>query len=226
VEPDGGGKAFRDKLAATSAVKDRLHLVDLGEHKDASGLHCADPDTFEDHLNSALRNATPHAQFARAEAEVASRQPWSACKDPVLVPNLLDRFATDLAALGVAGESRLGKVVYLAVTSRLLPKPVSVAVKGPSSGGKSYTVEQVLGSFDRTLAALVREGTVLKGEDGYLLAGDGYRLAGDGSASEPERTRPGSGIFVYCVRCEGSHPRPDKGSGETSEEVHRQAIAP
>jgi urease gamma subunit len=47
----------------------------------------------------------------------------------------------------VAGEARLGKVVYLAITSRLLQKPVSVAVKGPSSGGKSYTVEQVLRFF-------------------------------------------------------------------------------
>ena len=74
------------------------------------------------------------------------------------------------------------------------------------------------GSFDRKLAALVRDGTVLKGRDGY-------RLAGDGSASEPEETRAGSGIFVYCVRCDGSHPRPDKGSGETLEGVHRRAIA-
>ena len=76
-----------------------------------------------------------------------------------------------------------------------------------------------MGSFDRTLAALVRDGTVLKG-------GNGYRLAGDGSASKTEGSRAGSGIFVYCVRCKGSHPSPDKGSGETFEDVHRKAIAP
>jgi hypothetical protein len=75
------------------------------------------------------------------------------------------------------------------------------------------------GSFDRTLAALVRDGTVLKG-------GDGYRLAGDGSAGKPEETRSGSGILVYCARCGGSHPKPDRGSGETFEDVHRRAIAP
>jgi hypothetical protein len=76
-----------------------------------------------------------------------------------------------------------------------------------------------VGSFDRTLAALVRDGTVLKD-------GDGYRLAGDGSAIESEETRAGSGILVYCARCDGSHPKPDKGSGETFEDVHRRAIAP
>jgi hypothetical protein len=35
----------------------------------------------------------------------------------------------------------------LAVTSRLLDRPVSIAVKGPSAGGKSYTAEKVLEFF-------------------------------------------------------------------------------
>jgi hypothetical protein len=81
------------------------------------------------------------------------------------------------------------------------------------------TADVPAGSFDRTLAALVREGTVLK-------SGDGYRLAGDGSASRSEQTRAGSGMRVYCARCEDSHPSPDKASGETFEDVHRRAIAP
>ena len=76
-----------------------------------------------------------------------------------------------------------------------------------------------VGSFDRTLAALVREGAVLKGSDGY-------RLAGDGSAIEPEEARAGSGMFVSCARGEGSHPSPDTARGETFEDVHRRAIAP
>jgi hypothetical protein len=65
----------------------------------------------------------------------------------VLVPNILERFAKDLARSGVAGESRVAKLLYLAVTSRILERPVSVAVKGPSSGGKSYLTERVLGFF-------------------------------------------------------------------------------
>ena len=76
-----------------------------------------------------------------------------------------------------------------------------------------------VGSLDRTLAALVRDGVVLKGSDGY-------RLAGDGSAIEPMETRLGSGMSVYCARCQGSHPKPNKGGGETFEDVHRRAIAP
>ena len=81
------------------------------------------------------------------------------------------------------------------------------------------TADVPAGSFDRTLAALVGDGTMLKGSDGY-------RLAGDCSSSELQETRAGSGILVYCVRCDGAHPRPDKGSGETLEDVHRRSIAP
>ena len=150
IEPDGGGEAFRDKLATTPTVRDRLHFVGFDNVKDVSELHLADPGTFRNRFTTALEGATPYAQFARAETEAASRQAWAGCKDLAQASNLLDMFARDFAALGVAGESRLGKLVYLAVTSRLLQKPVSVAVKGPSSGGKSYTVEQALSFFPET----------------------------------------------------------------------------
>ena len=147
IEPDGGGEAFRDKLAATNAIKDRLYLMRLDKYKDVSALYLADRGAFEGRFAAALQNAQPYADFAREETRAASHRAWAECKDLAFTPNLLERFARDFAALGVAGESRLGKVVYLAVTSRLLQKPVSVAVKGPSSGGKSYTVEQVLRFF-------------------------------------------------------------------------------
>ena len=78
------------------------------------------------------------------------------------------------------------------------------------------------GSFDRTLASLVRDGTVLKGRDGYRLA---YGV-GDGSASKSDESRMGSGLLFYCARCGGAHPKPDKASGETLEGVHRRAVAP
>jgi hypothetical protein len=116
-------------------------------YKDVSALYLADRGAFEGRFAAALQNARPYADFVAEETKAASCRAWAGCKDLAFTPNLLERFARDFAALGVAGESRLGKVVYLAVTSRLLTKPVSVAVKGPSSGGKSYTVEQVLRFF-------------------------------------------------------------------------------
>ena len=146
VEPDEGGQTLKEKLP-TSSMRDRLHLVDLGEFKDASGLYLAGQEHFKERFTAALRVATPYAEFERAEREATARKAWAECEDLVLVPNILERFAEDLARSGVVGESKLAKLLYLAVTSRFLERPVSVAMKGPSSGGKSYLTERVLGFF-------------------------------------------------------------------------------
>ncbi len=52
-----------------------------------------------------------------------------------------------VGGLGLIGERRAARLIYLAVTSRLLPRIVSVAVKGPSSSGKSELVKTVLRLF-------------------------------------------------------------------------------
>jgi hypothetical protein len=61
-------------------------------------------------------------------------------------PDILNRFAREIGRR-VSGEVRTAKLLYLALTSRVLGRPVSVAVKGPSSGGKTYLVERVLDFF-------------------------------------------------------------------------------
>jgi hypothetical protein len=147
VEPDKGGETLREALAATASIRDRIYLVELGEHKDASSLYLSDGEAFRDNFKAAVQNAASLVEALEAERKAEARRAWADCEELVLVPNILDRFAQDLATAGVAGESKLAKLLYLAVTSRLLRKPVSIAMKGPSSGGKSYLTEQVLGFF-------------------------------------------------------------------------------
>jgi hypothetical protein len=146
IEPDQGGDTLRQSLAA-SGIRDRLYVVELGEHKDASGLYLSDRQRFEENLNQALAAAVPLSELERREAAEKAREAWAECEDLASEPNILERFARDLARSGVAGESRVAKLLYLAVTSRFLERPVSVAVKGPSSGGKSYLTERVLSFF-------------------------------------------------------------------------------
>jgi hypothetical protein len=62
-------------------------------------------------------------------------------------PDLLGTLADAVAAAGLAGERRAIQILFLAITSRLLSRIVSVAVKGPSAGGKSHLVETVLQYF-------------------------------------------------------------------------------
>jgi hypothetical protein len=140
IEPDQGGDALRGKLTKCEAIGERLYLLELGEHKDPSALHFADPERFRERFEAALEDAKPWIELERAEAEAASREAWETCRELAQEPDILGHFAEALARSGVAGESRIAKLLYLAVTSRLLEKPVSVALKGPSSGGKSYLV--------------------------------------------------------------------------------------
>jgi hypothetical protein len=146
IEPDQGGVALWDSLAA-SPLREKLHRVELPDAKDPSELHLQDPTQFKHNLRAAFKRARRWFEEARAEAEARDREAWQACEQLAREGRILDRFAETLERSGVAGESRVLKLLYLALTSRLLDKPVSIAVKGPSSGGKSYLTERVLRFF-------------------------------------------------------------------------------
>jgi MarR family len=144
IEPDQGGRTLREKLTTCAVIRDRLCLVQLKDHKDPSALHVVDPERFRARFADALENAKPWIELARADTEAASRKAWERCQALAEEPDILSHFAEALARSGVAGEATIAKLLYLALTSRLLEKPVSIALKGPSSGGKSYLVERVL----------------------------------------------------------------------------------
>ncbi|MGH2360424.1 MAG: MarR family transcriptional regulator [bacterium] len=55
--------------------------------------------------------------------------------------------ARAVADCGVVGELRNARLIYLALTSRVLKEPVSLVMKGCSSSGKSFTTETVLKLF-------------------------------------------------------------------------------
>ena len=58
--------------------------------------------------------------------------------------NILEAVDADVRDAGFAGPTETVLLVYLAVTTRLLADPVSVAVHGPSAAGKSRTIKQAL----------------------------------------------------------------------------------
>jgi hypothetical protein len=115
--------------------------------KDVSELHLRHQEEFGNLLERARSRAVPWLDIAESEAQARAREAWAACEDLALAPNILELFEAALKGSGVAGEGRVARILYLALTSRLLRRIVSVAVKGPSSGGKSYLIEQVLRFF-------------------------------------------------------------------------------
>jgi phage/plasmid primase-like uncharacterized protein len=69
-----------------------------------------------------------------------------AARDIIDCEDVLDAFlrASDP---GIAGEETVRKMLYLTATTRLFAKPMSAALKGPSSVGKSHTRDYVLRFF-------------------------------------------------------------------------------
>jgi hypothetical protein len=146
IEPDTGGETVR-KWLATSRLRDRVRLIELNDAKDPSGLYLRDTEGFSEAWKAALAGAVPWADMEQAETEDKARVAWALCQDLAERADILSHFSETLANRGVAGESRTAKLIYLGVTSRLLKRPVSIAVKGPSSAGKSFIVERVLDFF-------------------------------------------------------------------------------
>lgn len=146
IEPDQGGEATL-KWISKSAVRDRVRLVRSFGAGDPSALYLADPVRFAERWHAAKIEAKPWPRY-EAERLAELRAADSLICGPLAQrPRILDEFAVAVEQAGVVGEGRTAKVLYLVVTSRLLDKPASVALKGPSSSGKSFTLDRVLAFF-------------------------------------------------------------------------------
>jgi hypothetical protein len=146
IEPDRGGEEMLEWLA-DSAIRERTRLVRLGDVKDLSELHIADPGRFAERLDAALQQATPWGEHERVVSDLRRQQAWTVCRQLAQSRSLLTRFGADLRRVGLVGEKKTAKIVYLVLTTRLFSRPANVVVKGPSSGGKSFVVDSVLRFF-------------------------------------------------------------------------------
>jgi hypothetical protein len=120
------------------------------------------------------------------EAPEWGEKAWEQCKALALQDDLTAAFAETLQLSGVAGESRQMRLLYLGLNSRQLDKPVSMAVKGTSSSGKSHLVEQVLKAFPKSayyeLTAMSEKALIYLDEDmrhRFLVVFEASGMAGD-----------------------------------------------
>ena len=108
------------------------------------------------------------------------------CRDLAMADSILVCLLKSLEADGVVGEARLVQLLYLALTSRYLLKPVSIVVKGPSSAGKSYTTQHVLrrvpDNADHALTAMSEKALAYSSvplQHKFLVFFEASGLAGD-----------------------------------------------
>lgn len=115
----------------------------------------------ESELEACLLKVAAEVAETTASSKGKGKEDIATTKEPIEVPEelrleaeamladprLMERIIDDVAALGVAGERELIAAAYLCGTSRLLGKPLSMIVQGPSSSGKSYVVDKVACCF-------------------------------------------------------------------------------
>jgi len=143
-EPDEAGAKFIAKIGAD--VPDLRVIAAPAAYKDISAAHIAGEDVPA--LIARLKAASqPYAELRAETLGETARQAARVAGRLLKARSILDEFGALCARLGLVGEERNARLLYLALVSRLLEHPVSVAVKGPSSGGKSFTVETVLKCF-------------------------------------------------------------------------------
>jgi hypothetical protein len=148
VEPDKGGAATLAWLRM-STIRDRVKIIEIKKAKDPSELYLNDPSRFRDGWNKLIADSRSWSEIEAREKRARVAADWKKCQELAEDDSILERFAEALRGLGAAGISRISKILYLALTSRFLDRIVSIGLKGPSSGGKSFAVESVLRFFPK-----------------------------------------------------------------------------
>jgi hypothetical protein len=145
VEADRGGDAIKRWLSR-STIRHRAKLVSLPA-KDPSSLHLEGPDEFTRRWQVACLGAMPWTAIEdKANAEERS-EAWEKCA------GLAQRRTFSMSSLpSYPGSASSANAAPPSSSTSPLP-PVywtgrfSVAVKGPSSGGKSFVIESTLKFF-------------------------------------------------------------------------------
>src|SRR5262249_39254675 len=139
------------KSLAKSSLRDRLKLVTLAPHKDPSALWIADPHhgRFKRFLDAALDAAIPLAEYERQAREAAAASLREQAKDVLDADDPLALMGPELARLGWGGDVKPLKVIYLAMTTRLLPirrgaLPCHTQINGEPGGGKTFALNTAL----------------------------------------------------------------------------------
>jgi hypothetical protein len=163
--PGGAGKVWRPEYsealcgAYVTIVADRDEAGRKHARKAAEALAdvAAEVVVVEPAVNRPHADASDHLaagfgldDFAPLSPALPSDEPATVqpvpAEPPVLAAEqrILDKFTHAVRTLGVVGEERTAAITYLVLTSRLLERQASLAVKGHSSSGKSFTVEQTV----------------------------------------------------------------------------------
>jgi len=143
-EPDHGGSKFVERISKD--LPDAKVITPPTDRKDISDCH-VHGDSILDILDKLKSNAKSIRDIREVEITKEIQDAREAASSLLQSSQILNGFIHLCAEMGLVGEENNAKLFYLALTSRLLDRPINIVIKGPSSGGKSFTLDTVLKAF-------------------------------------------------------------------------------
>lgn len=134
--------------AGRSGLASSIQTVAIpGGSADLTTVYRDAPERFLDTMNQVLERAVSWEKSEMVRRAAEKERNWALCETLARRERILDTFAETLRQSGFAGDPALAQTLFLSLTSRLLDLPVSMALKGPSAGGKSHLLTTVLAYF-------------------------------------------------------------------------------
>ncbi len=141
-EPDEGGAAFAECVGRS--LPEARVIEAPPDAKDPSALYVSGPAAFAERMGELMSSARPIREridaASRAEAEAA----FTEGRELLEAPDLLGRIERAVALSGYAGDARPALLAYLALTSRLLERPLNLAFVAIAASGKNRAVDAAL----------------------------------------------------------------------------------
>ncbi len=205
IEPDAGGETVQRWLSKSS-VRDRVRLVRLEGAKDPSALYLAEPATFRERWQAALERSTPAAAAEATQRGLDAQGAYKRAHDLLHDPALLDRIRAIITESGFAGDVRPALLAYIALTSRLLSRPINLAFVAQSASGKNRAIDAALelvpvGAYHKISAssprALVYSDESLQHR--MIVLAEADSIPDDGAAASAIRSISEDNSLVYEV---------------------------
>jgi hypothetical protein len=186
--------------------------------KDPSDLHVKDPTQFVGAWTSAIETAVAWAVLDQERREREAATHYAVAADLLNDPDLLAKIQSVIRARGYAGELSAPTMVYLAITSRGLERPLNLAVVAPSGAGKNHAVDAALKLFPPEAVHEVTAGsaralifTEQSFEHRTIVFGEADSIPEDGPAASVIRSIANDSHVIY----ETTEKNPKTGRFET-----------
>lgn len=159
LEPDTGGQAIKQWLSR-SQIRDRAWIIIPPDGtKDVSDLHLNNPEKFKSAWSKILRQAVPWAELEADERKREAKEAYQQAKELLKDPELFQRIEEAMAALGYAGNLGPPMLVYVALTSRLLERPINLSLVAPSGAGKNFSIDTATQFFPEEAFYVLQAGS-------------------------------------------------------------------